>query len=158
VDPQTIPQEAAFLPGLIGSFTSQIMSYVRTAFPNCRFEVLYPTDVNDTPLNRVINYPAGAWTPPALNCLKTESFTYTLNRNLDQSKSTIDTGTAKGFAPSQRSHLVGVGDSSTAWLKEAMLADASGCESIVLFALDQFCLIGYELPLSRGQRRSVQLG
>jgi hypothetical protein len=40
VDPQTIPQEAAFLPGLIGAFTSQIRSHVRSAYPNCRFEVL----------------------------------------------------------------------------------------------------------------------
>ncbi len=29
VDPTTIPQEAAFLPGLIGSFTAQIRSFVR---------------------------------------------------------------------------------------------------------------------------------
>ncbi len=158
VDPQTIPQEAAFLPGLIGNFTNQVMSYVRSAFSNCRFEVLYPTDVNNTLLNRVINYPHGDWTATALTCLKTESFTYTYNRNLDMSKTTIDAGISMGFPASQRSHLIGISDSSTAWLKEAMLAEASGFESVVLFALDQFCLIGYEVPLSRGMRRSVQLG
>ena len=70
-------------------------------------------------------------------------------------RSWIDTA---GFPPSQRSHLVGINDSSTAWLKEARLAEASGFESVVLFALDQFCLIGYPLPLSTGMRRSVQLG
>jgi hypothetical protein len=63
-----------------------------------------------------------------------------------------------GFTPSQRSHLVGVSDSSTAWLKEVRLAEGQGFESVVLFALDQMCLIGYSLPLSRGMRRSVQLG
>jgi hypothetical protein len=157
-DPGTVPQEAAFLPGLIGSFTSQVMSYVRAAFANCRFEVLYPTDVNSTALNIVINYPHGDWTPGALTCLKTESFTYTYERNLDLSMSTIASGGVMGFAPSQRSHLVGISDPSTAWLKEAMLAEAGGFESVVLFALDQFCLIGYELPLSRGMRRSVELG
>src|ERR1700689_4092121 len=57
LDPATIPDEAAFLPGLIGSFTSQIMAFVRSSIPDCRFEVLYPVDVNDTPLNLVINYP-----------------------------------------------------------------------------------------------------
>jgi hypothetical protein len=71
---------------------------------------------------------------------------------------TIAAGTAFGFSPSQRSYLVGVTDSSTSWLKEARLAEAAGVESVVLFALDQMCLIGYALPLSTGMRRSVQLG
>lgn len=158
VDPQTIPQEAAFLPSLIGNFTSQIMNFVRATVPNCRFEVLYPTDVNNTLLNRVINYPTNQWTPAVLNCLKTESFTYTYSRNLDLSATTIATGAALGFPPSQRSHLVGISDSSTSWLKEARLAEAAGFESVVLFALDQFCLIGYQLPLTRGMRLSAQLG
>ncbi len=158
VDPQTVPQEAAFLPGLIGNFTSQVISFVRTSIPDCRFEVLYPTDVNDTPLNRVINYPTEEWTPSNLNCLKTESFTYTYNRNLDLSATSIASGKSLSFPPSQRSHLVGISDPSTAWLKEARLAEAAGVESVVLFALDQFCLVGYSLPLSRGMRRGAQLG
>ena len=65
-------------------------------------------------------------------------------------------GTAFGFPPSQRSYLVGASDPSTSWLKEARLAEASGLESVVLFALDQICLIGYPLPLSTGLRRAVQ--
>jgi len=158
VDPQTIPQEAAFLPGLIGAFTSQIRSYVRSLYADCRFEVLYPTDVNNTPLNHVINYPVSDWTPANLNCLKTESFTYTYERDLDLSMTSIAMGAAYGFPPAQRSHLVGIGDSSTPWLKEARLAEASGFESVVLFALDQFCLIGYALPLSHGMRRSLSMG
>ena len=157
VDPATIPQEAAFLPGLIGAFTSQIINFVRSAYPNCRFEVLYPTDVNNTPLNQVINYPRAAWTSANLNCLKTESFTYTYERNLDLSKGSIQAGAAFGFLPAERGHLVGVSDSSTAWLKEARMAEGSGFESVVLFALDQLCLIGYQLPLSRGMRRSLRL-
>jgi hypothetical protein len=158
VDPQTIPQEAAFLPSLIGNFTSQIRSYVRSFYPTCRFEVLYPTDVNNSPLNQVINYPTNDWTPGNLDCLKTESFTYTYSRDLDLANTTISTGIALGFPPSKRSHLVGISDASTAWLKEARLAEANGLESVVLFALDQLCLIGYPLPLSTGLRRSVRLG
>jgi hypothetical protein len=158
VDPTTIPQEAAFLPGLIGSFTSQIRAFVRATFPSCRFEVLYPPDVNDFALTQVINYPTTDWTPANLNCLKTESFTYTYERNLDMSLVSMNSVNSLGFTPSQRSHLVGVSDSSTAWLKEVRLAEGQGFESVVLFALDQFCLIGYSLPLSRGMRRSTQLG
>jgi len=158
LDPTTIPQEAAFLPGLIGSFTSQIMAFVRATIPDCRFEVLYPIDVNNTPLNKVINYPVSEWTPAILNCLKTESFGYTLSRDLDLSATSIAAGIPLGFPASQRSHLVGISDSSTSWLKEARLAQGAGFESVVLFALDQFCLIGYSLPLSTGMRRSFQLG
>ena len=121
-------------------------------------EVLYSVDVNNTALNRVINYPRADWTPAALTCLKTESFTYTYSRDLDSSMTSIEAGSSSGFPPSQRSHLVGISDSSTSWLKEARMAEASGFESVVLFALDQFCLIGYQLPLSTGMRRSVQLG
>jgi hypothetical protein len=120
--------------------------------------VLYPIDVNDPPLNRVINYPVTEWTPAILNCLKTESFGYTLSRDLDLSATSIAAGIPLGFPASQRSHLVGISDSSTSWLKEARLAQGAGFESVVLFALDQFCLIGYSLPLSTGMRRSVQLG
>ncbi len=158
VDPATVLQESAFLPALIGNFTRQIMTFVRSAYPACRFEVLYPIDVNDTPLNKVINYPATEWTSEKLDCLKTESFTYTYSRNLDLGKTSIDAGSARGFSPSHRSHLVGISDSSTPWLREARLAEAAGFESVVLFALDQFCLVGYALPLSRGMRRSLRLG
>ena len=158
VDPTTIPQESAFLPGLIGSFTAQIRAFVRASFSNCRFEVLYPPDVNNFPLTRVINYPTGDWTPANLNCLKTESFTFTYERNLDLGLVSMNSVNSLGFTPSQRSHLVGVSDSSTAWLKEVRLAEGQGFESVVLFALDQMCLIGYSLPLSKGMRRSAQLG
>jgi len=158
VDPATIPQEAQFLPGLIGAFTAQIRAFVRATYPNCRFEVLYPPDVNAFPLTQVINYPSSDWTPANLDCLKTESFTYTGERNLDLSLASMTTVNAQAFPTSQRAHLVGVSDPTTAWLKEARLAEGLGFESVVLFALDQLCLIGYSLPLSRGMRRSTQLG
>ena len=119
VDPAAYPDEAAYLAATIGNFTAAIMSFVRGTQAGCRFEVLYPTDVNQTAFNRAINFPAAAWTPAALTCLKTEAFGFTFGRNLDMSWATLDFGDALGFAAAQRSHLVGVGDSTTAWLKEA---------------------------------------
>jgi hypothetical protein len=158
VDPATVPQEAAFLPGLIGNFTAQIRGFVRLTYPTCRFEVLYPPDVNNFALTSVINYPTNDWTPANLNCLKTESFSYTYERDLDQSFISMTSVNSLGFTPSQRAHLVGVSDVTTAWVKEVRLAQGEGFESVVLFALDQMCLIGYSLPLSRGMRRSAQFG
>ena len=63
-----------------------------------------------------------------------------------------------GFPPAQSSHLVGIGEYTTPWDKEQRLALGEGLESVVLFALDQFCLIGYELPLDRGARRALFMG
>ncbi len=136
------------LPTVIGNFTAAIMSFVRGTQPACRFEVLYPTDVNQTAFNRAINYPAAAWTPATLTCLKTESFGFTFGRNLDQELGDARFRHALGFAAAQRSHLVGVGDSTAAWLKEARAAEGKRFESVVLFAIDQFCLIGYDVPLA----------
>jgi len=158
VDPAAYPDETAYLPTVIGNFTAAIMSFVRWTQPTCRFEVLYPTDVNQTAFNRAINYPAAVWTPAALTCLKTEAFGFTFGRNLDQSWVTLDFGSALGFTAAQRSHLVGAGDSTAAWLKEVRAAAGKRFESVVLFAIDQFCLIGYEVPLSEGLRRSFRTG
>jgi hypothetical protein len=158
VDPAAYPDEAAYLAAVIGNFTSAIMGYVQASYPTCRFEVLYPTDVNQAAFNRVVNYPLTAWTPASLTCLKTESFGFTLGRNLDKCQEALTFGTSLGFDAVQRAHLTGVGDFSTAWLKEVRAARGKRFESVVLFALDQFCLIGYGVPLSEGLRRSFRSG
>lgn len=158
VDADLYPDEVAFLKTQLGAFTAAMMTYVRQTQPNCRFEVLYPTDVNQTQLNRRINYPEAHWTPAALDCLKTESFGFTLNRDLNLAEQTIRFGESAGFAAVKRAHLTGIGDPTSPWLKEARLAEGRGHDSVTLFALDQFCLIGYSLPLERGQRRSLQMG
>jgi hypothetical protein len=156
--PAGFGDECAFLAGLVGQFTQTIMDYVRQTHPEALFEVLYPLDVNNTPLNRIVNYPLDAWTPAKLACLKTESFTYTGDRDLNKARETIGLPALLGFPPAQTSHLVGIGDYTTPWERERRLALVEGVESVVLFALDQFCLIGYCLPLSRGIRRAVLLG
>src|ERR1700681_4001129 len=73
VDPAAYPDEVAYLPTVIGNFTTAIMSFVRGTQSACRFEVLYPTDVNQTAFNRAISY-ASTWTPATLTSLKTEAF------------------------------------------------------------------------------------
>ncbi len=144
--PAAYPNEVAFLPTLIGVYTAAIRSALRTAYPGCRYEVLYPNDVNDTPLNQLINYPSTDWTPANLTCLKTESFGFTGNYDLVNCTMSINASAAKGFPNSQRAHLVGVGDAWSAWLKEVDIAQSQGLETVVLFALDQYCLIGYPPP------------
>ncbi|MFN7995903.1 MAG: hypothetical protein U0Q18_19990 [Bryobacteraceae bacterium] len=156
-DPTAFPHEASFLPGLIGQFTSAIMSFVRQQYPGARFEVLYPPDTNDAPLTRVINLPA-TWTPANLDSFKTENFTYTGDRDLNKVRASVALPGTLGFTPEKAAHLIGIGDHSTPWPKETRLASGSRLSSVVLFALDQYCLIGYGLPCSPGSRRSLFMG
>jgi hypothetical protein len=156
--PAGFTEECAFLAELIAQFTQAIMDYVRTALPGAVFEALYPLDVNDTPLNRIVNYPLDEWTPAKLVCLKTENFTYTGDRDLDKARESIALPAQLGFPPAQASHLIGISDYTTPWQRERQLALAQGVESVALFALDQFCLIGYGLPLNRGIRRVGRMG
>ena len=156
--PGDFPDECGFLPGLIGEFTDSIMAFVRQSHPDARFEVLYPPDVNDTPLNQIINFPHNSWTPAKLNCLKTENFTYTGNRDLDKARASIELPISLGFARSQSSHLVGISEYTTPWEKERNLSFGEGVESVVLFALDQFCLIGYDPAPGTGAGRALYMG
>jgi hypothetical protein len=157
-DPAQFPDECAFLPRLIGEFTSAVMAFVRQTYPATRFEVLYPPDTNATALDTAVNFPAAAWTPGALACLKTENFTYTGSRSLDLARVSMAVPGNHGFPPSKTSHLIGISDYTWPWLSEWEIAMAGGLESAVLFALDQFCLIGYALPLETGVRRALFMG
>jgi hypothetical protein len=157
-NPASYPQEVSFLQTVLGNFTTAVMAYVRTTQPTCRFEVLYPTDVNATAFDSAVNFATAAWTPSTLTILKTECLGDTLARDLDECEASIDFGASLGFPASQRSHLVGISDSTTPWLKEAQMTAGKGLESVVLFALDQYCLIGYATPLPLSLRRSVKMG
>jgi hypothetical protein len=155
--PSAYPQEAQFLPGLIGAFTSAIMSFVRVTYPTAKFEVLYPPDVNNTPLNGAVNLPA-SWNPSTLNCLKTENFSFTGGRNLNLARNSVLLPTQMGFSRVSSAHLVGITGYTTPWEKEARISLGEKLESVVLFALDQFCLMSCTVPLPRGMRSSRHMG
>jgi len=157
-DPAQYPDECQFLPKLIGTFTSSIRTFVRQTQAGTKFEVLYPPDTNDTALEALVNFPVNDWTPANLSCLKTENFTYTGDRDLNAARTSINLPGINGFPAAQSSHLIGISDYTTPWQREWSLTLAAGDESAVLFALDQFCLIGYGLPITPPSRRSRYLG
>ena len=127
-DPSPFPHESAFLPDLIGTFTAAVRSAVRAHYPAARFEVLYPPDTNDAALTKAINFPVDDWNAANLACLKTENFTYTGDRDLDRVRQSMNLAATLGFSPAQTSHLVGIGDYTTPWVKEWSLAMAAGME------------------------------
>ncbi len=151
------PDEMAFLSGLIGTFTTAIMNFVRLTYSDAKFEVLYPPDTNDSTLDTAVNLPT-SWNASTLNCFKTENFTYTGSRNLDQAQGSIVLPMQMGFPRNQSAHLVGITGYSTPWEKEARLSLAEKVNSVVLFALDQFCLMDCTAPLAVGQRRALFMG
>jgi hypothetical protein len=156
-NPTPYPQESAFLPGLIGQFTAAIMAFVRQTYAGAEFEVLYPPDTNDASLTSVINLPA-QWSPANLNCFKTENFTYTGDCDLDAAVTSIEMPMQLGFAAVDSAHLVGIGNYMTPWAKESRIASGLKMGSVVLFALDQCCLIGYRLPPSPWSARGLLMG
>jgi hypothetical protein len=93
-----------------------------------------------------------------LDCLKTENFTFTNQRDMNAAKNSILLPMQLTFPAAKASHLIGIGDYSSPWPREVRMSKAEGVESVVLFALDQFCLIGYAAPLRRSQRRSHFMG
>jgi len=156
--PEGFPEEAAFLKSLIGNFTSAIRSFVRASYPDTRFEVLYPHDVNDFPLTRSVNFPSSDWSPGNIEVLKTENFTYTGNSNLNKALESIKFPFEQGFPRPETAHLIGVFTASVPWDWERRLAKGQDVESVVLWAFDQFSMIGYSLPLFEGLSRSRFLG
>jgi hypothetical protein len=101
-----------------------------------------------------VNLPVEHWSATKLECLKTENFTYTYNRDLNRAKTSIQLPLELGFPRHKSSHLVGISDYTSPWNRELGLALAEGLESHVLFALDQFCLIGCAPPDGQGAGRS----
>lgn len=150
-NPAAFADEIQFLRDRLGAFSEGVFGYVKSLHPTARFEVLYPPDVNDSPIGQAVNYPATAWSTANLDCLKTESFIFTLASNLNKSKETIAVSAQKGFPAGKRAHLVGISDYSSSWRKELDFAIGESLESVTLFALDQFCLVGY--PPYGGPRR-----
>ena len=150
--------EVQFLSGLIGAYTQAIRNFVLATYPQTRFEVLYPHDVNDHVLTRAVNYPELDWTPANLDILKTENFLYTGDRRLNKSVESIRFPLEKGFTPATSAHLIGVLFASEPWMMERRLAEKEGIESTVFWAFDQFSMVGYALPLSNGLRRSRFFG
>jgi hypothetical protein len=156
--PASYPDECLFLAGLIGSFTDSVMDFVRQTHANARFEVLYPPDVNEAPLNGAVNLPRTVWTPAKLDCLKTENFTFTGDRDLNKALASVMLPKQLGFPPEKSAHLIGISDYTTPWEKEARMASGARDASVVLFALDQFCLVGYSWLPDSGTGRSLYLG
>ncbi len=158
VQPSDYPQEAEFLPALIGAFTRSIQQFVRETQPATRFEVLYPCDTNSYPFTTVVNLPLTDWCNSNLDCLKTENFTFTGENNLELASGAIDLPVQLGFPASKASHLVGISGATTACKGQGGRdGDGRRWNRSCYLALDQYCLIGYQPQSWRSGARSFMI-
>ena len=104
--------------------------------------------------DEVVNYAEDDWTPANLESLKTENFSYTVAADLNKSLESIRLPFLKGFTRVRSAHLIGVAGAPHPWEWERRLARAENIEAVVLWAFDQFSMVGYRLPLGEGSRRS----
>ena len=80
------------------------------------------------------------------------------SRNLNLAKDSIGLPMQIGFARAKSSHLVGIAGYTTPWQNEVTRSLGQNLESVVLFALDQFCLMSCPVPPPAGARRSLFMG
>jgi hypothetical protein len=161
--------DATFLRNRLRDYTNGIMADVRSAYPNTRFELLYPYDVNHPEpagihnlggaLNRFINLPVEWETKPGsgLDRIKMEALDFgAWSRNLDLAKTAIRLPLELGWPADSVRYLVPVFRGGYPWEKEVEAAHALGVSAVNLWAFDHVCLYGWPLrPGSRGRAFQV---
>jgi hypothetical protein len=125
-------------------------------YANAQFEVLYPPDTNDAPLTTVINLPASGPGEPRLLQDRELHLHGRLRSECGSSLQSIcpcnwvsRRQTARTWWASELHDAVG---------KRGALAEGLKLGSVVLFALDQCCLIGYGCRCRLGRDRGLFMG
>ena len=161
-DPQiNASADAAFLRNRLRDHVSALMSAIRTTYPNARFEVLVPLDVNNqTPVSVPVGAPVGGqlnhfvnipveWLSPlsaGFDFLKIEALAFgSALRNLDLARNAMDFGAATSWPGQARRYLAPVFGSSYPWNKEVQQALLRQYSTVILWAFDHVCLYGLDV-------------
>ena len=160
--------DARLLRNRLRDHVSALITHVRSAHPQARFEVLFPYDVNHPSpagihdlggkLNRFINFPA-EWETKAtsgFDRLKMEALDFgAWSRNLDLARTAIRFPIELGWPRDSIRHLVPIFRPGYPWGKEVDLAKGDGIPVVNLWAYDHICIYGWPVAeTSRG--RSVR--
>jgi len=161
-------QDAAFLRARLHEHVTDIMSTVRAAHPNARFEVLFPYDVNyPTPagvhdlggaLNRFVNLPK-EWESKqtaGFDRFKTEALDFgAWSRDLNLARTAIELPGQLGWPRESVRHLVPVFNPGYPWDKEVAIA-MSNCSVVNLWAWDHVCIFGLSVQAANDTRSALQ--
>ena len=145
--------DVAFLRARLRDHAAAIRSHVLAAYPNAKFELLWPYDVNHPQpvgifslggaLNRAVNLPT-EWeqkTGSGFDTMKMEALDFgAWSRNLDLSRTAIRFPLEHGWPRDSVRYLVPVFRPASAWEREYSLARAEGVPVVNLWAYDHICL------------------
>jgi hypothetical protein len=166
-----------FLANQLKTHIDAIRSEVLAAYPNAKFEILYPNDVNNgvcysgefvsTPqggrLNAAVNLPA-AWRAKAtsgFDRFKVEALSWSaFYHHLDLAEQAIYFALTPpmSWSPADVAYLVPWFNGSCPWPAEFRFADSRGISLINLWAYDHLAMMSWQLPIPTPIRRSFFAG
>lgn len=158
--------DALFLRNRLRDYVSALMAHVRGRFPNARFEVLFPYDVNHPcprgvnnlggRMNRYVNLPA-EWesaSTAGFNVFKLEALDFgAWSRDIDLTRECQEFAVSLGWPRNKLRMMTPVFRAGYPWHKEAENALTLGYNAVNLWAFDHVCLFGLEWPTMLGTSR-----
>ena len=169
--------DVAFLAGQLKSHVDGIRAAVLTQYPNAKFEILYPNDVNNpvcykgeyvsSPqggrLNAAVNLPA-AWRTKAgsgFDRFKVEALSWSAQyQHLDLAEQAISFAlkSPMSWALEDVAYLVPWFNGSCPWPTEFLFADSRGIGLINFWAYDHLAMMSWPLPIPTPTRRTFFAG
>ncbi|MBV9406385.1 MAG: hypothetical protein JO211_13655 [Acidobacteriaceae bacterium] len=169
--------DTAFLASRLQSHVDAIRTAVLSAYPNAKFELLYPNDVNNPVclagpdvmysqggrLNTAVNLPA-AWKiqqGSGLDRLKVEALSWGatyLNMSLAQQAIVFALTSPMQWATADVAYLIPWYKGTCPWPREFELASTRGLQLINFWAFDHLSLMSWPLPLPTWRQRSLFAG
>ena len=159
--------DVAFLRNRLRDYAAALRNHVLATYPNAKFELLWPYDVNHPhpvgvfslggALNRAVNLPV-EWEQKAgsgFDTIKMEALDFgAWSRNLDLSRTAIRFPLERGWPQDSVRYLVPIFRPASAWEREYAMARAEGVPIVNLWAYDHICLYNLR-PQAPGQPARV---
>ncbi len=155
--------DAAFLRSRLRDHVASLMEDIRASYPNAKFEVLFPYDVNyPVPaginhiggrLLRFINFPT-EWEKKqtaGFDRLKMEGLDWgAVSRDLDLVRDVLEFPMQVGWPVDSVRYMLPLFNGGCPWMKEYRMATQAGIPFLNLWAFDHVCIFGWSV-LEPGQ-------
>ncbi|MBV9781277.1 MAG: hypothetical protein JOY62_15035 [Acidobacteriaceae bacterium] len=165
--------DASFLAGRLKAHIDAIRTAVLAQYPNAKFEILYPNDVNNPVclLGPGVQYPQGGRLNAAVNLpvefqsqatsgldrFKVEALSWGatyLQMDLAHQAIVFALTSPMSWAPSSVAYLIPWFTGTCPWPRELLLASTRGLQLINFWAYDHLAMMSWPLPLPSWLHRS----